>query len=154
MKIHLIVVGKTKNDFIKLAEQEYQKRLRKFITLDYIVVKSHVNEKGQSKKIICQKEGQSILAKIGTREYLMVLDSTGAEFSSEKLTAKIIELENYEVINIIIGGTYGLSAEVLARADFVLSLSKLTFTHEMVREIILEQLYRVFTIKNNIPYHY
>ncbi len=148
----LIAVGKTKEKFCVLAQEKYLKNIKIFTSFDLHFVKE---EKRKNKLENINKEGERILQKISADDFVLVLDSSGKILSSEKLAEKIEFLQN-ESKNIVfvIGGTFGLSEDVLKRADFIWSLSNLTFTHEMARIILYEQIYRAFTILKNKKYHY
>ncbi len=155
MRIRLIVVGKTKKDFIKVGEQFYLQRLLSFCRIEQVVVRSWSELKGQSQAKIKEKEGQEILAKMGSDDLLIVWDEQGQQLSSVELAGKIEKVfaQGREVV-MVVGGAFGLSTQVKKRADHIWSLSALTFTHEMARLLVLEQLYRAMTIIKGVPYHY
>jgi len=155
MRISLLYVGKLKEQFIELGERVYVKKLAPFCKLDLIEVKSFGHLKGQSKQAIIDKEGAEIIKKIPKDSYVIILDKTGKKFVSEDMVKKIdFWLSTGKNIVLVIGGAFGISFEVKNMAREQLSLSDLTFTHEMARLIFLEQLYRGFTILKNVPYHY
>ncbi len=155
MKIRFIVVGKTKKDFIRAGEQFYLQRLLPFCQIDYVVVKSWSELKGQNQEKIKEKEGREILAKVGKDDLLIVWDEKGKQLSSVELAGKIGQIfDQGRKVVMVTGGTFGLSAEVKQRSDYLWSLSPLTFTHELARLLVLEQLYRAITIVKGIPYHY
>ena len=156
MKIKLIAVGKLKEKYLKDAFNEYKKRLSKYGDVIELEVDEYkINEENDSNiKIAIQKEGERILSKIKNEDFVLLFDLWGKEVDSVEL-AHIVErsLINYSNIDIVIGGSYGLSDEVRNRSNFKLSLSKLTLPHQIVRVIALEQLYRCFKINNNEKYH-
>lgn len=161
MTFTILVVGKTKEGFWKEAEAEYLKRLKKFVNVEYLVVKpQETKDHSDARKVGAGKitktlEGKEILSKISNDEFVVVLDSRGKQFSSEQLSKSLEDWQmNHPNITFVIGGTFGLSEDVLKRANLVWSLSQLTFTHETARVLALEQLYRAFTIAKNLPYHY
>jgi 23S rRNA (pseudouridine1915-N3)-methyltransferase len=148
----IIVVGKTKEKFWQAAEQEYKKRLQSFVKCDFEILKSLKHE---DKKRVITEEGEQILSKIKQDDFVVVLDKAGIQLASEQFAQKIKTWQNEskEVV-FVIGGTYGLSSQVLERADLSLSFGQATFTHEMIRTILLEQIYRSFMILSNRQYHY
>lgn len=151
LHIQIIQVGKTKESFIKEAVDEYIKRIRGDCKLEIITIKE---KKGERTKVIKQ-EGEEILKKLSDSSYFVVaLDVKGNEKSSEKFAEFIEKMKQKGNLCFLIGGAYGLSPDVLTRADETMSLSKMTFTHQMVRMILLEQLYRAFSILENKSYHH
>lgn len=156
MKINLIVVGKIKEKYLKDAIDEYAKRLSKFCSLNIIEVNESVAkvENESNKKKSLEDEAQSIISKL-KNEYVIALDIDGKEYSTIEISKKIkeITLKGISEISFIIGGSYGLDDSVKKRADLRLSFSRLTFPHQLFRVILLEQIYRVFKIINNEPYH-
>lgn len=156
MKINIIAVGKIKEKYLKEAIDEYKKRLSKFCSLNIIEIDecvAKVENDANIKKSI-DNESKSIISKI-KNEYIIALDIDGKEYSTLELSDKIndIKLKGVSEISFIIGGSYGLSETIKKRADLRLSFSKLTFPHQLFRVILLEQIYRVFKIENNEPYH-
>ena len=156
MKINIIAVGKIKEKYLKEAIEEYKKRLSKFCSLNIIEIDecvAKVENDANIKKSI-DDESKSIISKI-KNEYVIALDIDGKEYSTLELSDKIndIKLKGVSEISFIIGGSYGLSDTIKKRADLRLSFSKLTFPHQLFRVILLEQIYRVFKIENNEPYH-
>ncbi|MFD1551790.1 23S rRNA (pseudouridine(1915)-N(3))-methyltransferase RlmH [Putridiphycobacter roseus] len=156
MKIKLITISKTNKKFLIEGESEYQKRLKRYVKLDRIEIPDIKNAKSLSKAEIKLKEGEIILSKIDAADLVVLLDDKGVEFTSMKFAKWIQNKRNLSVKNavFVVGGAYGFSDAVYARANEKMSLSKLTFSHQMVRMIFLEQLYRAFTILNNEPYHH
>lgn len=156
MKINIIAVGKIKEKYLKEAIDEYKKRLSKFCSLNIIEIDecvAKVENDANIKKSI-DNESKSIISKI-KNEYIIALDIDGKEYSTLELSDKIndIKLKGVSEISVIIGGSYGFSETIKKRADLRLSFSKLTFPHQLFRVILLEQIYRVFKIENNEPYH-
>lgn len=145
MKFRLIWVGKTRDDNYRALQQDYLQRLSHFVNCEVIEIKD-----GGGK----QDEGQRILQKVNPSSFVCLLDVLGRHITSHDLAGNVEEWQNrgQKEVAFIIGGADGVSAEVAARADFRLSLSFLTFTHEMARVVMLEQLYRAYTIIRGFPY--
>jgi 23S rRNA (pseudouridine1915-N3)-methyltransferase len=153
-KIRIIVVGNTKASFLKEGESLYLKRLRGYTPIEWIEVKPKRITKGTHKEKLLASEGLSITKKFHTRDHIIVLDVSGREYSSEALSSRIERLSwKGDPLCFVIGGPLGISKEILRKADETLSLSKLTLTHEMSRILLLEQLYRAFTIIKGEKYH-
>ncbi len=158
MKIKLITVGKIKEKFFKDAILEYSKRLSKFCNLEIIEVQDEMTpDKAtdiENQKIL-EKEGDRILSKIKDSDFLITLEIEGKKLSSEDFAKKLssICLSGQSTINFVIGGSLGLDKKVKARSDFSLSFSDMTFPHQLMRVIVLEQIYRAFKINANEPYH-
>lgn len=158
MKITLITVGKIKEKYFTDAIAEYAKRLSRYTKLEIVEVPDEKTPDGVSEtleKQIKDKEGEKILSKISDGAYVVALAIEGKMLDSEELADK---MEKWNVSGIshvvfIIGGSLGLSQKVLNCADFKLSFSKMTFPHQLMRVILLEQIYRSFRIRNNEPYH-
>ena len=158
MKITLITVGKIKEKYFTDAISEYAKRLSRYCKMDIVEVPDEKTPDGASETLETQikdKEGEKILAKIPDGAYVVALAIEGKMLDSEELADK---MEKWNVSGIshvvfVIGGSLGLSVKVLNRADFKLSFSKMTFPHQLMRVILLEQIYRSFRIRNNEPYH-
>ena len=155
MHIQILSVGKTKSPYVSDGEKDYFSRLKHYCQVESIVVSEEKIRKGTQPRIILQKEGERLLGKISDNSFVVVLDKMGDMCSSEKLSEKFQNWQNQGIKKLIfvIGGPLGLDKKVVARADFVLSLSKMTFTHEMTRLILLEQIYRSFTILKGEKYH-
>jgi 23S rRNA (pseudouridine1915-N3)-methyltransferase len=155
MKIKIIVVGKTREKFLQQGEQEFQRRLKHYCQLEQVIVKEEKIISNKTEQIIKSKEAERILAQLTKGSFIIALDRESDQFSSEEL-AKFLQQkmnEGYGEVIFIIGGTLGLGEPVLNSAAKTLSLSKMTFTHEMSRLILLEQLYRAFTILKGTKYH-
>lgn len=158
MKIKLITVGRLKEDFYKKAAAEYEKRLSRFhkITAYELSEESKSDEpSGSEIKKALEKEGKNIIKNISNGAYVIALAIGGKAISSEKLAEKIKGIADSGIgeIDFIIGGSHGLSDEVLARADFLLSFSPMTFTYQLSRVILTEQLYRASKINSGETYH-
>lgn len=158
MKITLITVGKLKERYLEAAVQEYSKRLRRYCDLEICQVADEKTPDGAGRAMeeqILEKEGGRILEKIRPHSYVIALAIQGEMPSSEALAAKLEKLgvDGISQIVLVIGGSLGLSKAVLSRADYLLSFSKLTFPHQLMRVILLEQLYRSFKIIRHEPYH-
>lgn len=158
MNIAIISVGKLKEKYLKLGIEEFSKRLSKYCKLDMIELddeKCPENLSDKDMEIVKNKEGQKILSKIKNNSYVIALAIDGKNLSSEELADTISKLavRGISHITFIIGGSLGLADEVLKRADYKLSFSKMTFPHQLMKLILLEQVYRSFRINNNEPYH-
>ena len=158
MKITLVTVGKIKEKYLKDAIAEYSKRLGKYCKLEIIEVadeKTPENASATEEDMIRQKEGERILKYIKEDAYVVALALDGQMLSYEKLAEKInlMGIQGTSHIAFIIGGSIGLSQEVLSRADYQLSFSKMTFPHQLMRVILLEQVYRSYRIITGEPYH-
>ena len=157
LNIKLVVVGKLKEKFHKEEVNEYLKRLSKYAKINLIEVEEEKIKDNSSLKEneqILLKEGNNILKQIKENEFVFLLDLHGKEISSEEFASKIDQLTcNYSTITFVIGGSLGVSEELRKRSNFKLKLSPMTFTHQMTRIIILEQIYRTFKINNNEVYH-
>ena len=158
MKLRIICVGRLKEKFYTDAVNEFKKRLSRFAEVEIVEL---ADEKAPEKlsdaelEQIKLAEGRRILARIAEGETVIALDIKGIQLSSTEFAGKLgaYMLDGKSRIAFIIGGSNGLSAEVLARADFKFSFSKLTFSHQIFRIMLIEQLYRAFKIINNEPYH-
>ncbi|AEE96495.1 23S rRNA (pseudouridine(1915)-N(3))-methyltransferase RlmH [Mahella australiensis] len=158
MNINVVAVGKIRERYIRDAIDEYVKRLRPYCRLNIIEVAEQQAPQELSKadvESVKIKEGRAILEHIKSNEYIIALAIEGAMMSSERLAGYILDLmiSGHSSITFIIGGSLGLSSEVLARADMLLSFSPMTFPHQLMRLILLEQVYRCFKINSGEPYH-
>jgi 23S rRNA (pseudouridine1915-N3)-methyltransferase len=154
IKIRILVVDRTRSPFLAEGEAFYLKRLKNYAQVEWIEVKPVKMTKGRSETEIVTLEGQALVHKRGSRGYLVALDRTGQQYGSEEFAGRIEKAAmNAGGITFMIGGPLGLSKDALTEADEVLSLSKLTLTHEMSRILLLEQLYRAFTILKGEKYH-
>lgn len=158
MNITVISVGKLKEKYLKLGIEEFTKRLSKYCKLDLVELDDEKCPENLSEKdmlIVKDKEGKKILSKIKSNSYVIALAIDGKNLSSEELADTISKLavRGKSHVTFIIGGSLGLYDEVLSRADYKLSFSKMTFPHQLMKLILLEQVYRAFRINNNEPYH-
>lgn len=158
MKITLITVGKIKEKYLKDAITEYTKRLSKYCKLEIIEVadeKTPHQASEQNEKNIRDKEGERILKYIKDSSYVITLEIKGTMLTSEAFAEKIEHLGilGTSHITFIIGGSIGLGDDVLKRSDYALSFSKMTFPHQLMRVILLEQIYRSYRIMEGAPYH-
>lgn len=158
MNINIIAIGKIKEKFIKEAIKEFEKRLSRYCKLSIIELEDEKAPQNLSLKdmdIIKDREGDRILSKLNPTSYIIALDIKGKSLSSEDFSEKIENLmvEGNNDITFIIGGSIGLSKEILGKSNYKLSFSKMTFPHQLMRLILLEQIYRGFRIMKNEPYH-
>jgi len=158
MHIHILAVGKIKEKFLREGIAEYEKRLRPYVKLTIIEIneeKRAGNLTPADKQRIVDAEGIRILGSIPHDSFVIALDIKGVQWSSETLaeTLRQYEIAGRNTLSFIIGGDLGLSDTVLSRSNVRLSLSLMTFTHQMIRQILLEQLYRACKINHNEPYH-
>lgn len=155
MNINIICVGSIKESFLNDAILEYKTRLSKWANVKIIELKEEKLPKNYSDKDIenvIEKEGSRIIECL--KGYTILLDIGGKELDSVGLANKITEVQNVSsTINFVIGGSYGTSPKLKEKADYRLSFSKLTFPHQLFRVMLLEQVYRAFTIINNVTYH-
>lgn len=156
--IRVVAVGRLKEKAMDTLVKEYSKRLSAFTKMEIIEVADEQapqqNSEAQN-EMVKRKEGERILAKIKDAEYVILLDLHGKMLTSEQFAAHIEQVQTYQTsdITFIIGGSLGLSPAVLQRANYRWKLSDLTFPHQLVRVLLLEQIYRSFMILNHMPYH-
>lgn len=158
MKISILTVGKIKEKFYRDAIGEYEKRLSRYCKLDIVEVadeKTPEHASAAENQKILEKEGERILANVRDNTYVIILAIKGKMLDSVELSQKISDLtvSGISDITFIIGGSLGLSDKVVKRGDFLLSFSPMTFPHQLMRVILLEQIYRSYRIANNEPYH-
>ena len=158
MKITLITVGKIKEKYLKDAIAEYSKRLSRYCKLEIIEVADEKPPDNASETVedgIRDKEGERILKYVKDDAYVITLEIKGKLLTSEELAEKIdtLGIQGSSHIIFIIGGSIGLGKEVLKRSDYALSFSKMTFPHQLMRVILLEQIYRSYRIISHEPYH-
>lgn len=156
MTIKLLAIGKTDNKNLQSLIEDYQKRLSFYIKFDLEILPDIKNVKNLSESQQKEKEGELILAKITPTDQLILLDENGKSFSSVAFSEELQKKMNagIKTLVFVIGGPYGFSEAVYAKAQGKISLSPLTFSHQMVRLFFIEQLYRGFTILKNEPYHH
>ena len=155
MKIKLIVVGKTAFDYLKEGESIYEKRLNHYCNYERIEISDIKNPKNLTKEEIKRKEAENILSKLTAQDFVVLLDENGSHSTSEEF-AVWLEKKMFQPQSIvfIVGGAFGFDNRLYERMNFRFSLSKMTFSHQMVRLIFLEQLYRGFSILKGEPYHH
>lgn len=156
MKISLLVIGKTDAGYFVDAICEYENRLGHYIPFEMQVIPDIKNTKSLTEAQQKDKEGELIIKHLQAGDYLVLLDERGKEFSSLQF-ANYIEKKTHTVAKrlvFVIGGPYGFAETIYNRASEKISLSKMTFSHQMIRLIFIEQLYRAMTILNNEPYHH
>ena len=158
MKITVITVGKIKEKYLRDAIAEYAKRLSRYCKLEFIEVADEKtpDQAGETvEEQIRDKEGERILKYIRDDMYVITLEIGGKMLSSEELADKInmLGIRGQSSVAFVIGGSIGLGREVLKRSDYALSFSKMTFPHQLMRVILLEQMYRSYRINNGEPYH-
>ena len=158
MKIRVLCVGKLKERYLAEAQAEYAKRISRYANLEIVeVADEKTPEKASAKQVeeILRKEGERLLSKIQPGEYVIALAIKGAMYDSEGFAAHLMDrLERAGgSVTLIIGGSLGLSGEVLSRTSGQISFSKLTFPHQLMRVLLLEQIYRAFRILRGEPYH-
>ncbi|GGB46258.1 23S rRNA (pseudouridine(1915)-N(3))-methyltransferase RlmH [Virgibacillus dakarensis] len=158
MKISIVAVGKLKEKYLKQGIQEYLKRLSAYAKVDIIEVADEKAPENMSEAEMAEvkrKEGERILGALSPDTYVITLEINGKMLTSEQLAAKVDELATYgkSKIAFIIGGSLGISETVQKRSDLALSFSKMTFPHQLMRVVLLEQVYRAFRIVRGEPYH-
>ncbi|MBP3455320.1 MAG: 23S rRNA (pseudouridine(1915)-N(3))-methyltransferase RlmH [Alistipes sp.] len=156
MTIELVVIGKTDMREVEALVDMYAKRLSHYARFVFTVLPDVRTTKSMAPSRQKSSEGEMILRQIADGDYVVLLDEHGEEMRSMEFAAWLQKRMNSGVkrLLIVVGGPYGFSEQVYARADALLSLSKMTFSHQIVRAIFAEQLYRAFTIINNEPYHH
>lgn len=159
MKITIVAAGKIKEKYLAEGIKEFMKRMGPFANVQIVEIneeKMKDNPSEAEKKQVLAAEGQRLLKQVPAGSYLFVLDVYGQQQSSEELAAKIqqLGLQGQSSLTFLIGGAFGLSEEVRQAADFRLSFSPMTFTHQMVRLLLVEQIYRSFKINRGEKYHW
>lgn len=158
MKITILCVGKIKEKFYRDAISEYSKRLSRYAKLEIVEVADEKTRDQASEgemELVKQREGERLLASMKEDGYVVCLAIEGKMLDSVELSEKIegLGVAGNSHIYFVIGGSLGLSKQVLSRADYLLSFSKMTFPHQLMRVILLEQIYRAYRIMNHEPYH-
>jgi 23S rRNA (pseudouridine1915-N3)-methyltransferase len=155
VKIAVITVGRTRQKYWQLAEAEFKQRIQRYASLSEIYVRDGSHNHDKRPDLVRRSEGENIISRMPTGYYTFCLDGSGTEFTSEQFAAFLNgrTLHGHSRFAFILGGPLGLADEVIQRSDFTLALSRMTFTHEMARVVLLEQIYRAFTILNNEKYH-
>jgi 23S rRNA (pseudouridine1915-N3)-methyltransferase len=155
MKIKLLLMGKTTDESIRNIEADYEKRIKRYTAFESVVIDNSSVRNGPE-LIIKQKEGEMILKRVSPTDHLILLDERGKTYSSVQFANEVNNWMNSskKTVVLTIGGAYGFSEDVKKRANGLVSLSAMTFSHQIVRVIMMEQVYRAFTILNNEPYHH
>ena len=156
MKIVLLTIGKTSEKYLIEGIAQYQKRLKHYTQFEMMEIQNIKNSKNFLNAELMKKEGELILKQLQNSDHLVLLDDKGKDFTSPQFAQKLQSwmLSGKKRIVFVVGGAYGFSEEVYKRGNEKISLSKMTFSHQMVRLFFAEQLYRAFTILNNEPYHH
>lgn len=158
MNINVICIGKLKEKYWRQAVEEYSKRLGRFCKLNIVELKEAPlpkNSSSSDEQEVMRKEGESILSHIGQRDYVIALEVEGKMMDSVELSQKLQKIYDggYPAVDLVIGGSLGLSPQVKKRGDLGLSFSPMTFPHQLMRVVLLEQLYRSFKIQSGEMYH-
>lgn len=155
MRISLILIGKTKERYLQEGIEEYVKRLKRYIPFKVEVIPDGKHSRKTDVNLVKKSEGEQILQRVRNQDHVILLDERGKTFSSEGFATHLADLEGKTgSVVFVVGGAYGFSEEVYGRANEKFSLSKMTFSHQMVRLIFTEQLYRAYTILRGEPYHH
>ncbi len=156
MKIVFIQTGKTRSTDINNIEAEYYKRIGRYLPFDTIVIPDLKKTKNLSKDEVKKREAELIQKELNSGDHIVLLDDKGKEYTSLKFAGHLQQIMNRGVKRLvfIVGGPYGFDPSIYALAQEKLSLSRMTFSHQIIRAIFAEQLYRAFTILNNEPYHH
>ena len=158
MKIKLVTVGKLKEKYLKDGIAEYSKRISRFATVEMVELadeKTPDRASDSENEKILDLEGNRILSKIGDREFVIVLAIEGKTLSSEEFSKQLEQasINGFSTLTFVIGGSLGLSPQVKNRANLSLSFGRLTLPHQLMRLVLVEQIYRAFTIQQGSPYH-
>jgi 23S rRNA (pseudouridine1915-N3)-methyltransferase len=156
MKIKFLVIGKTDADYLKQGIDEYIKRLKHYLPFEMIVIPDLKNTKNLTEDIQKQKEGELISNQIDNSDFVVLLDEKGKKYSSVSFSQFIEKkmITGIKSLTFIVGGPYGFSQQVYQKCNAKLSLSDMTFSHQMVRLLFIEQFYRAMTIIRGEPYHH
>lgn len=156
MKIECWMIGKTADSYLETGMSIYEKRLPHYLPFQKVIFPDIKNAKNLDQASLKIKEGESFLKKLDTRDFLVLLDENGKSYSSTQFAAQIEKwnIQGIDRLVFLIGGAYGFSEEVYERSNHKMSLSPMTFSHQMVRLIFLEQLYRACSINKGEPYHH
>jgi len=156
MTLKLLLVGKTDSSELTALITDYATRLKHYVKFELIIIPDLKNTKNVSEKEQKTKEGELILKQVNTADHVILFDEMGKHLSSMEFSTFLQKKMNSGLKNLlfVVGGPYGFSEQVYARSNGKLSLSKMTFSHQMVRLFIVEQCYRAFTILRNEPYHH
>lgn len=156
MKISLLVIGKTDAAYVRAGIEEYEKRLMRYVPYEMKILPDIKNSRNMSEVVQKEKEGELLLSQMALSDYVVLLDEKGREYDSVGFSAFVAQkmLGGIKNLVFVIGGPYGFSEAVYKRCNDKISLSKMTFSHQMVRMIFVEQLYRAMTIIKGEPYHH
>ncbi|WP_282144350.1 23S rRNA (pseudouridine(1915)-N(3))-methyltransferase RlmH [Cellulophaga baltica] len=156
MTIKLLAIGKTDSNNLSQLIDEYENRLKHYVKFELELIPDIKNTKNLSEAQQKEKEGEAILKKINPTDALILLDENGKQFTSVDFSNYLQKKMNSGIKQLVfvIGGPYGFSAAVYGKAQGKISLSKMTFSHQMIRLFVVEQIYRAFTILKNEPYHH
>ena len=158
MKVKIVTVGKLKEKYLKDGIAEYSKRISRFATVEIVELadeKTPDRASDSENEKILDLEGNRILSKIGDREFVVVLAIEGKTLSSEEFSKQLEQtsINGFSTLTFVIGGSLGLSPQVKNRANLSLSFGRLTLPHQLMRLVLVEQIYRAFTIQQGSPYH-
>lgn len=156
MKLKIIFVGKTEADYLNTACNTFENRLKNYLPLEIIVIPALKNTKSLNKEQQKTKEGKLILNKLDNSDFVVLLDEKGKEYRSVEWAEYFQKKMNSGIksLCLIVGGPYGFSQEVYLKSNQKVALSKMTFSHQMIRLLLLEQCYRAMSILKNEPYHH
>ncbi len=156
MKILLLTIGKTSESYLLEGIAKYVRRLNHYVKFDVFEISNIKKAKNFSKTELMKKEGKLILKYLDLTDYLILLDGKGKDFNSSQFAKHLQSwmFSGKKRLVFAVGGSYGFSQEIYSRSNEILSLSKMTFSHQMIRLFFVEQLYRGYTILNNEPYHH
>lgn len=154
-KIRIICVGKTQDTYLLEGIKIFEKKLKRFCSFSWVFIKEAAYKKGNKSQWLSE-ENERLLKTVDPRHFIVACDEKGHAHTSPKFAKLFQSIANsgHSHIDFIVGGAYGLPQEILQRANLKLSLSEMTFTHQMIRLLLIEQIYRAFTIINNIKYHH
>lgn len=155
MNIKLVVVGKTEEKYLKEGIEIFEKRLKFYIPYEMIIIPSLKDTKSLSPQMVKEREGELIIKQVSKADKVILFDEMGEEFRSIEYANFLQKNMNagIKTICFVVGGAFGFSDEVYKIANLKIAMSKMTFSHQMIRLMIVEQLYRAFTILKNEPYH-
>ncbi len=155
MKIKLILIGKTSFNFVDEGMKMYLQRIKRFVDFEIITIPDLKNTKKLNPVQIKEKEGGLILKQLKTNDFLILLDEKGKSLNSVEFAGFISNKQDVgtKQLSFVVGGAYGFSLDLYKRANYLLSLSAMTFSHQIIRLFFMEQIYRAYTIIKGLPYH-
>ena len=155
MKIIFVVIGKTNTAYLEEGTSVYTKRIKRYLGFELLVLPDVKNTKNFKPAILKEKEGEKILRACENSDWMVLLDEKGKEFTSVQFANDLEKLmvRGLKTVHFVVGGAYGFSPQVYEKAHQKLALSKMTYSHQLIRLIFVEQLYRAFSILKNEPYH-